>query len=233
MNIFKNFMIFSKITLRNIRFLFLIIGYFLICSLRWQPWLENSSLNFLNDTFSWTSWVVTILPAFFLLYRTYIYWLGSLFTYVRVQKSRIYLQYFRFFTYICSFVISVLYGIFAYLPYSYTYFYNSRNLLLFFKNELFLFIFLNLYGLLFCILRYLGFKHQLIPPILLILPALDQVLFFSFQITLSQNAIFLNTNLHSAFYYLIPLSIFYLLLNQILYWLIDHYHVMEIRYDKF
>lgn len=230
MNIFKKMLIFSKITLYNIKFLFLAAVYFGVCSLRWQAWDGNMS-QYLNDIFSWTSWCITILPVFFFLYHLYINWIRLPAIYVRIRDHKMYLKYFGFFTFICSLIVSLLYGVCSYLPYIGFYVHNMQ-FLLFFKNEIFLFVFLNLYGLLFCIFRYIRFKEQLIQLLLIILPALDHVLFFYFGVSMSQNAALANTDLSTAFYYLIPWIVLYLLFHQILYLLIERNHAMEIQYNK-
>lgn len=230
MNIFKKMLIFSKITLYNIKFLFLTAVYFGVCSLRWQAWDGNMS-QYLNDIFSWISWCITILPVFFFLYHLYINWIGLPAIYVRIRDHKMYLKYFGFFTFICSLIVSLLYGVCSYLPYIVFYVHNMQ-FLLFLKNEIFLFVFLNLYGLLFCIFRYIRFKEQLIQLLLIILPALDHVLFFYFGVSMSQNAALANTDLSTAFYYLIPWIVLYLLFHQILYLLIERNHAMEIQYDK-
>lgn len=230
MNTFKKGICFSKFFLRNGKFLTLTALYFMISSLRWQPWLEDLNINFLNNLFSWTSWIITILPIFLYFHYKYIKCTLCPSIYIHIRKHNIYFQYFGIFTCVWSFLFTVIYGIFSYIFYSYFYF-HTFNFILFIKNEFFLFILLNFYGIVFFLLICIHVKPQLAELILLIIPAIDQILFFYYDNKIGQNAIFFNTNLIYCFFYLIILAILYLFLCQIFFLLIKYFHITEDKYE--
>lgn len=215
MNLIKTAKIIFKMFKKDKAF-WVAIGYLLLGYFRWQPWIEADSTIW-QQLFSWSSWVITILPVFLFMMERYMNWMQAPSVYLAARKDRDYGEMIKYGIFGFSLIVTSFYVLCA-GGWNQIFFRQDlgKQMIEIFHYGIPAWILLNICGTMFGILKTMGFRVQIAWLFSIGIPVLDYGFSFYGGWKLGFCQMFFETNIKIYMLNLVFAGILYLMLNSAL-----------------